>query len=92
MVKASCVDSVYPSTDSGPPDNPCPIRFRWRSVTHVRMSGHVDEYGGSDSEHARAAMVSEARSSSPRPSPQPSVRRRTGPCLVSDQIGPKYRK
>ena len=29
------VNHVYPCTDSGPPDNPCPIRFRWRSMTHV---------------------------------------------------------
>ena len=37
------VNRVYPYTDSdpSPPENPCPIRFRWRSVTHVHVSGHV---------------------------------------------------
>ena len=38
----------------------------------------------SDSDRARAVMISAARSSSPRPSPQPSGRRRTGPCMGSD--------
>ena len=38
----------------------------------------------SDSDHARAVMTSAARSSSPRPSQQPSGRRRTGPCMGSD--------
>ena len=38
----------------------------------------------SDSDHARAVMTSAARSSSPRPSLQPSGRRRTGPCMGSD--------
>ena len=34
----------------------------------------TSEYRSSDSDHARGAMVSAARSSSPRPSPQPSGR------------------
>ena len=38
----------------------------------------------SDSDRARAAMISAARSSSPRPSPQPSGRRHTGPCMGSE--------
>ena len=38
----------------------------------------------SDSDRARAVMISAARSSSPGPSPQPSGRRRTGPCMGSD--------
>ena len=38
----------------------------------------------SDSDRARAVMISAARSSSPRPSLQPSGRRRTGPCMGSD--------
>ena len=38
----------------------------------------------SDSDRARAVMISAARSSSPRPSPQPSGRRRTGPSMGSD--------
>ena len=38
----------------------------------------------SDSDRARAVMISAARSSSPRPSQQPSGRRRTGPCMDSD--------
>ena len=38
----------------------------------------------SDSDRARALMISAARSSSPRPSPQPSGRRRTGPYMGSD--------
>ena len=33
---------------------------------------------------ARAAMILAARSSSPRPSPQPSGRHRTGPYMGSD--------
>ena len=44
----------------------------------------TSEYRSSDSDRARAAMISAARSSSPRPSPQPSGRRRAGPCMVSD--------
>ena len=43
MVKVSFVLSVSLSyrTDSVPPDNPCLIRFRWRSMTHVHVSDHV---------------------------------------------------
>ena len=33
-----CVNRVCPCTYSGPPDNPCPIRFLWRSVTHIGIS------------------------------------------------------
>ena len=45
----------------------------------------TSECRSSDSNRARAAMISEARSSSPRPSPQPSGRRRTGPCTGSNR-------
>ena len=46
----------------------------------------TSEHRSSDSDRARAAMISEsaARSGSPRPSQQPSGRRRTGPCMGSD--------
>ena len=75
----------YYRTDSVPgADEPCPIRFRWRSMTgsstcersRRRIAGSSDR----DSECSRAAMTSEsaARSSSPRRptgSPQTSGRR-----------------
>ena len=32
---------VYYLTDSVPPDNPCPIRFLWRSMTHVHVIDHA---------------------------------------------------
>ena len=44
----------------------------------------TSECRSSDSDRTRAAMISAARSSSPRPSPQPSGRRRTGPYMGSD--------
>ena len=46
----------------------------------------------SDAERARAATISATRSSSPRPSPWPTGRRRADPRAVSDRLGPGYRK
>ena len=44
----------------------------------------TSEYRRSDSEHSRAVLISAARSNSPRPSPQPSGRRSTDPCMLSN--------
>ena len=42
---------VYYRTDSVPPDNPCPIRFLWRSMNRGHVSDHVGGWalpGGND--------------------------------------------
>ena len=81
MVKVSFVLSA--STASA-----APIQFRQAICALIGSGGGArlvytrvitSEYRSSDSDRSRAAVISAARSSSPRPSPQPSGRRRIDP-------------
>ena len=53
---------------SARPDNPCPIRFQWQSMTRVHVSDHMERQS-SDSERSLAAVISAARSICPCPNP-----------------------
>ena len=72
MVKVSFVLSrACCRTDSVPPDNPRPVRFRWRSMTRAHATDHVGR-----SEQWLGALPSSDGIGGPRPSPparQPSV-------------------
>ena len=89
VVVCFVLSRAYYSTNSVPPDNPCPIRFRWRSMTRVHENDHI---GGSKqwlgALRSQVAMISAARSSSPRLSPGPSLSGRCSadPRMVSPTI------
>ena len=79
MVKVSCVLSASTAA---------PIQFRQAIRALIGSGGGArlvytrvitSEYRSSDSDRSRAAVISAARFSSPRPSPQPSGRRRIDP-------------